>query len=288
MKKKDKKMRSFKVFSLIVGSLYFFQTFQVSASEFNDKTVLASVNGEKITLGHVVSFQRALSDQYKSMEDSALFEAILRQLIQQEILSQEVDLNLKKNKYGLENNARAFLSNELIKKFSEAEVSESEVKYLYAKFVENFINYTEYNASHILLSTESKAIEILNELKNGSSFSNLAKVYSIGPSGKQGGSLGWFGQGAMVPTFEEAVFRLEVNQVSEPIKTDFGWHIIKLNDVREIKAPSLEEVTDELILTARQNRVEKEINKIISSANVVYSELEINHKIIRNEKLLDN
>ena len=104
MKKKDKKMRSFKVFSLIVGSLYFFQTFQVSASEFNDKTVLASVNGEKITLGHVVSFQRVLSDQYKSMEDSALFEAILRQLIQQEILSQEVDLNLKKNKYGLEKN----------------------------------------------------------------------------------------------------------------------------------------------------------------------------------------
>ena len=186
-------MRSFKVFSLVVGSLYFFQTFQVSASELNDKTVLASVNGEKITLGHVVSFQRVLSDQYKSMEDSALFEAILRQLIQQEILSQEVDLKLKKNKYGLENNTRAFLSNELIKKFSEVEVSENDVKYLYSKFVENFINYTEYNASHILLNTESKAIEILNELKNGSSFSNLAKVYSIGPSGKQGGSLGWFG-----------------------------------------------------------------------------------------------
>ena len=112
------------------------------------------MNGEDITLGNVVSFQSRLSDQYKSMEDSVLFDGILKQLIQQEILSQEIDVKLKKIRYGLENNIRAFLSNELIENFSKIDVMEDEIKELYVKFSENFQSTTEYNASHILLETE--------------------------------------------------------------------------------------------------------------------------------------
>ena len=281
-------MKNFNFFTGVVFTVYFLQTININAGELNDDTVLASVNGEDITLGNVVSFQSRLSDQYKSMEDSVLFDGILKQLIQQEILSQEIDVKLKKIRYGLENNIRAFLSNELIENFSKIDVMEDEIKELYVKFSENFQSTTEYNASHILLETESDAIDILNKLQDGSDFSELAKTYSTGPSGKQGGSLGWFGRGAMVPAFEQAVFLLEVNEISKPIKTNFGWHIIKVKNIRETPVPSLEDVRGDLVSTIRQNKVETKINKIIDSANVIYSNLEINHKIIRNESILDN
>ena len=281
-------MKNFNFFTGVVFTVYFLQTININAGELNDDTVLASVNGEDITLGNVVSFQSRLSDQYKSMEDSVLFDGILKQLIQQEILSQEIDVKLKKIRYGLENNIRAFLSNELIENFSKIDVMEDEIKELYVKFSENFQPMTEYNASHILLETESDAIDILNKLQDGSDFSELAKTYSTGPSGKQGGSLGWFGRGAMVPAFEQAVFLLEVNEISKPIKTNFGWHIIKVNNIRETPVPSLEDVRGDLVSTIRQNKVETKINKIIDSANVIYSNLKINHKIIRNESILDN
>lgn len=281
-------MKNFNFFKGVFFTVYFLQTININAGELNDDTVLASVNGEDITLGNVVSFQSRLSDQYKSMEDSVLFDGILKQLIQQEILSQEIDVKLKKIRYGLENNIRAFLSNELIENFSKIDVMEDEIKELYVKFSENFQPMTEYNASHILLETESDAIDILNKLQDGSDFSELAKTYSTGPSGKQGGSLGWFGRGAMVPAFEQAVFLLEVNETSKPIKTNFGWHIIKVNNIRETPVPSLEDVRGDLVSTIRQNKVETKINKIIDSANVIYSNLEINHKIIRNESILDN
>lgn len=281
-------MKNFNIFVGVFFTVYFLQTININAGELNDETVLASVNGEDITLGNVVSFQSRLSDQYKSMEDSMLFDGILKQLIQQEILSQEIDLALKKIRYGLENNIRAFLSNELIEHFSKIDVMEDEIKELYVKFSENYQPTTEYNASHILLETESDAIEILNKLQNGSDFLELAKTYSTGPSGKQGGSLGWFGRGAMVPAFEQAVLLLKVNEVSKPIKTNFGWHIIKVNNIRETSVPSLEDVRGDLVSTIRQNKVETKINKLIDSANVIYSDLEINHKIIRNESILDN
>lgn len=281
-------MKNFNFFTGVFFTVYFLQTININAGELNDDTVLASVNGEDITLGNVVSFQSRLSDQYKSMEDSVLFDGILKQLIQQEILSQEIDVKLKKIRYGLENNIRAFLSNELIENFSKIDVMEDEIKELYVKFSENFQSTTEYNASHILLETESDAIDILNKLQDGSDFLELAKTYSTGPSGKQGGSLGWFGRGAMVPAFEQAVFLLEVNEISKPIKTNFGWHIIKVNNIRETPVPSLEDVRGDLVSTIRQNKVETKINKIIDSANVIYSNLEINHKIIRNESILDN
>ena len=82
--------------------------------------------------------------------------------------------------------------------------------------------------SHILVKKQSEAIAILERLKNGESFSNLAKQLSIDKaSGKKGGDLGFFGRGRMVKPFEDTAFNLERGQISEPIKTDFGYHIIK-------------------------------------------------------------
>lgn len=91
---------------------------------------------------------------------------------------------------------------------------------------------TEVRASHILVKTESQAIDIINQLNAGKKFEKLAKKYSDCPSSRNGGDLGSFTKGRMVKEFEEAAFSMAPGQVSQPVKTQFGYHIIKVTEVR--------------------------------------------------------
>ena len=284
-------MRCIGVFASVVLSICFFPFYDLYAEEITnvtEKTVLVSVNGEDITVGNAISFQSRLSDEFQSMEDSVLFDGILKQLIQQTILSQKVNIHSGRIKYALENQMRAFLSTELVGNLSEAEVMESEIESLYVKFSTNIERKKEYNASHILVETETEAEELLLKLKNGADFSELAKTYSTGPSGAQGGNLGWFGQGAMVPTFENAVIKLKIDELSVPVQTQFGWHLIKLNDARKTPVPTIEEVRKELITEIKKKKIDFEMSKIIDSADVIYSDLEIDPKIIREVSMIND
>ncbi len=87
------------------------------------------------------------------------------------------------------------------------------------------------NASHILVKTESEANVILYDVTHGKSFEEIAKAKSLCPSGKKGGSLWWFGRNQMVKEFENAAFSLKKGEISRPVKTQFGWHIIKVNEL---------------------------------------------------------
>ena len=88
-------------------------------------------------------------------------------------------------------------------------------------------------ASHILVQTKEEADKLLEEINNGADFGELAKEHSMCPSKRDGGDLGFFGRGMMVKPFEDAAFELEVDQVSMPVETQFGWHLIKLTDIKE-------------------------------------------------------
>lgn len=88
-------------------------------------------------------------------------------------------------------------------------------------------------ASHILVKTEEEAKNLLEEIKNGADFAKLASEHSMCPSGRDGGDLRFFGRGMMVKPFEEAAFALKKGEVSEPVETQFGWHLIKLTDIQE-------------------------------------------------------
>ncbi len=93
-------------------------------------------------------------------------------------------------------------------------------------------NYKYVKARHILVNSEAEAIQIKKAIDDGGSFTYYAQKYSLCPSGKNGGDLGYFGKGQMVKPFEDAAFELPVGQVSEPIKTEFGWHLIEVDDKR--------------------------------------------------------
>jgi peptidyl-prolyl cis-trans isomerase C len=146
----------------------------------------------------------------------------------------------------------------------------------------------EFNASHILVKTEADALALVTALQGGTDFAQLAKEESTGPSGPDGGQLGWFGVGMMVPPFEQAVQAMQVGAVSAPVQTQFGWHVIKLNESRTMAAPALTEVRGEIEMQLRQQAAEAHIQALISTADVTHvAEGDIDPALLLNQALLD-
>jgi peptidyl-prolyl cis-trans isomerase C len=250
-------------------------------------TVLATVNGTDITLGHVIAMQQMLPPQYQELPDNVLFDGLLEQLVQQEILASVAEQDVtRRMELGLANERRAFLAAMLLDNIGMADLPEAEVQAEYDAQYGSVGGVTEYNASHILLETEADAVAVIEALAEGADFAELAQERSTGPSGPNGGQLGWFTAGMMVPTFEEAVFALEVGEVSAPVETQFGWHVVVLNDMREQEAPALEDVRGELEDGLRRARVDAAITELSAAADVVRPEIAIDPAVIRDLGLL--
>ncbi|MFC3613529.1 peptidylprolyl isomerase [Lutimaribacter marinistellae] len=238
-------------------------------------TVLARVNGEEITLGHVIVAKSVLPAQYQQLPDEVLFDAILDQLIQQTLLGQERgDQVPQRIELALQNERRSLLAAETLQEIMRTVTTEEALQQAYdAKYADGF-GGDEFNASHILLNSEEEAKAVKELLDSGADFAATAKEKSTGPSGPNGGSLGWFGKGAMVPEFEAAVIGLEPGEVSEPVQTQFGWHIVKLTEKRKAEAPALEEVRGELSNEIQQQAVEDRVAELTKSGEVEKLEVE--------------
>ena len=231
-------------------------------------TVLATVDGVEITLGHVIQTRQTLPQQYQQLPADVLFPGILDQLIQQSVLSATVEGEPKSVALAMENQRRSLMANLAIDAILATAVTDEKLQAEYDAAYGNVEAGQEYNAAHILVETEEEAKELVAEARGGADFAELAKEHSTGPSGPNGGSLGWFGAGMMVPPFEAATFALEVGAISDPVQTQFGWHVIKLNETRAIEAPSLEEVRGELEATVQQKAVEAQVLTMTAAANV--------------------
>ena len=127
----------------------------------------------------------------------------------------------------------------------------------------------EFNANHILVKTEQEALEIITRLDKGEAFTDLAKSLSTGPSGKNGGELGWFKPADMVPPFSKAAQELKPGAYTQkPVKTQFGWHVILLNDQREGSAPTFKSMKKDLRTLVVAEGIRKKINDLRSAAKV--------------------
>ena len=253
-------------------------------------TVVATVDGTESTLGHMIMVRAGLPEQYQQVPAEVLFDGILEQLVQQAALAQsEGAEESRRVKIALDNERRTLLASEAIEQVATAAVSEEALQSAYdAKYASAELGQ-EYNASHILVATEEEAAAIAEELDGGADFAELAREKSTGPSGPNGGELGWFSAGMMVAPFQEAVETLEAGTISGPVQTDFGWHVIKLNETRALAAPELDAVRDELTGEVQRAAVEAKITELVEASEVEkVSKEEIDVNALNDLSLLED
>lgn len=238
-------------------------------AEMDANSVVATVNGTEITLGHMIMVKASLPEQYRQLPDDVLWDGILDQLVQQTVLSQQEGAEeTQRVRLALDNERRTLLASEAVEDIVEQEVTEEAIRAAYEARYASADQGTEYNASHILVETQEEAAEIVQELKGGAEFAEMAKSRSTGPSGPGGGNLGWFGAGMMVPEFQAAVEALEVGEISDPVETQFGWHVITLNETRAAQAPELEAVRGEIASELQQQVLAETIGRLLEDAEV--------------------
>ena len=264
----------------------------------SDSSAMVVVNGETITRGETAE---ALFELHG---ESVLEMLITARLIEQEARRQNITLTEEEIDEGiagfamqsfmvseedfytfLEEQGRSvelfrnfFSPSMLLQKLAMAELDpeEEEVRQFFEDNARLFGQVEEVEARHILVETEEEAAEILALLQAGEDFALLAGERSLDlGSGAQGGQLGFFARGRMVPEFEEAAFNLEVGAISEPVATNFGYHIIQLLDRRAAVMPSFEEVSEDAREMLINSRLDSRMDLILQQ---LFEEAEIEHK----------
>jgi len=248
---------------------------QDSAKPAKDSSqeVLAVVNGEPLTQLHYDQFIEQYTPQVRAMaeQDKGRF---MRELVLQELLAQEG----KKQKLDQEPEIQIRLHTQMNNTIARAVVQKSVEensgitdKKLKAHYDANKSNYKEgetITASHILVKTEPEAKAVLEELKKGKDFEELAKEKSTDPGAPQGGSLGSFGRGRMVPDFEKAAFALKAGEVSQPVQTRFGWHVIKVTEHTEGKQQNFEQAKEEIRKALMTDYIQEMIQELQNKAAI--------------------
>ena len=235
--------------------------------------VLANVGGFPITEDDVNEFLLRLGQRGQGYNNPEGRKVILDQLVGNKLLLLDAKRNLLEAEPAFKAELAKLKDNLLTnyageKVISGVAVTDAEAKKYYDENKDKFVSEESVSASHILVDTEEKALELLVKIKAGEiSFEDAAKENSSCPSGQNGGSLGEFGRGQMVPEFDKAVFEMEVGTVSEaPVKTQFGYHLIRLDAKKAAEPMAYEQIAEEikngLLGEKRQKAYESKINQL--------------------------
>ena len=257
------------------------------AQNIDLQTEVANVNGKILTLAHLIAEVASLSQEYLELSDEYLYDNLLEKLVNELLLSERAEETFS-TKILIQNQTRAVRASEYVETLLANIPTYDDLTILYEETIKNYTPETEYSASHILVETKDEAENISERLSEGENFVTLAYELSIGPSGKNGGNLGWFVPGQMVPEFEAAVLSLEIGMISRPIKTNFGWHIIKLDGERIQSAPTLEELRPELEVELREQYIKRKLEELKGESVVNYIDTGIDKGIIKDSNLLFN
>ncbi len=231
--------------------------------------VLAEVNSGSITTGDFDRELKNLPEYLKAMADTPqgrkemLDTMVIRELILQQASKDGLDKGTEIEEKLQDLKKRLIVESFLKNKVEvESKVSDEDMKKFYEQNKDKFKTGEQVKASHILVKTEKEAKDILAQLKSGGKFEELAKKNSVDSSSAKGGDLGWFGKGSMVPAFEKAALALKEGQISDVVKSDFGFHIIKLTGKRPAGIRPFEEVKEQIkgaIMPTKQQEIFQKI-----------------------------
>jgi len=258
--------------ALLIGLLLGAMPTAVLAQDTEEDPTVAVVDGTPILRSEVTAYAATLPAQYQQAFDQ-IFPFLVQRLIDLALIDKAAGADgLSDDEVVQERIAR--LTTEVMRevymeRLLAGAVSDQEVEARYQAFLEENPPVEEVRARHILLETEEEAREVIAALDGGIEFADLASERSTGPSAAQGGDLGYFTSEQMVPSFAEAAFALEPGSyTSEPVQTEFGWHVIQLEDRRPKDPPSFEEVAPQLTQELQGAAVESHIAGLRADADI--------------------
>ncbi len=239
--------------------------------------IIAKVGPLTVKESEVEEFLLSLGQRGAAYNNPEGRRVILEQIISNKLLLLEARSNLYETEPEFKAELARLKENLLVnyasgKVFDRVTVTEGELRDYYEKNLDRLGGGATVNASHILVETEEQALEILGKIKSGElTFEDAAMQYSSCPSGERGGNLGDFSQGQMVPEFDRAVFSMEVGEITEsPVKTQFGYHLIKLNSKNEAQVPSFEEVEPQLREALLNEKRHEAYGRHINQLKILY------------------
>lgn len=226
--------------------------------------VYAKVNGENVTGKDVNAFITKLPPQLQGAPADKLLELIVNQMVNDRLVAKAAaDEKLTSDpqtKARIEEATQQVIRDRYVEKTLDGKITDAQVKAKYDELIKAMPEQNEIRASHILVADEKTANDVLAKLKKGDDFAKLAKEYSTDPTKENGGDLGYFVQSAMVKEFGDAAFAMKKGDVSKtPVKTQFGYHIIKVADIRKQEKPKFDQVKDRI----RAQLTDEQIRKIV-------------------------
>jgi peptidyl-prolyl cis-trans isomerase C len=242
-----------------------------------EDSVVALVDGAKIRLSDITEARSRVPQSFRDIPEETLYPMLLNNLVETKLVAAEA------RRRGLENDPEIkadlarikeqVLERTLLNRILDKSITEKDLRADYDRLIEKSRGKVEVRARHILLGTEKQARQALADLKSGEDFAELAGRVSIGPSASRGGDLGYFRRDEMVDNFADAAFALAVGEITQtPVQTQFGWHIIKLEDRRPVQPPSFEEAKPRLRIEAFRARAREVasafVEKLKKTANI--------------------
>lgn len=235
--------------------------------------VLATVDGQEIRQGDLRAFVATLPPQTQQLPREQLLPLVLQELINTKILVKmarrdglDQDPEFKRQ---IDLAADQILRQIFLDQLSASALNDEAIQAYYDENIGSAEGDVEVRARHILLDTEEEAIAVVKEIEGGGDFEQLARDRSTGPSAPAGGDLGYFPREAMVAPFADAAFAMAVGEVSAPVQTQFGWHVIKVEDRRETAPPPLEQVRDDISRQLFREVVQNAISSERENSTVV-------------------
>lgn len=231
-----------------------------------DDPVIANVNGVAITQSDLASAEAAFGSSIAGTPAKQRRLQLVRHLINTQLLATAAEaaelgsdpsLDAKKEYYARRALGDVYWTEKIKTAVSDADAREA---YDDAK--------VEVTARHILVKNEEDAVDIIERLNRGEDFAELATEKSIGPSAKQGGQLPPFTKSQMVKEFSEAAFALEEGELSEPVKTQFGWHVIKVEKRRDVELPAFDDVKEQILANLYQNKFQQVLSALLQDAKI--------------------
>ena len=282
-----KKYSQFVFLILVTIFLIFYSQKIYSQDSLSADTPFVEVNGKVIKFGSAIIAFSKIQQSNINFDQKTIFSQIVQQLVNEELLSQKIEKENQLTLLALEHEKRSAKAAQMVSKILKNFPSDELVSSAYQSLTDQLKGSLEYNASHILVNEEDQAKNILKDLNEGKDFADLAKKHSVGPTAKNGGNLNWFDLNTMVPEFSTALMVLSEGDVSQPVKTKFGWHVIKLNETREKKIPSLEKVRSQLVQNLRQRKINDYLNSLSQNSEINFLGKDINPNEITNLQLLE-